>query len=198
MKIEEIKENYYYETLTNEHDLSDFDCGDDELNNFLREDALKLQKSKLSLTKLVICDGKIIGYISLLTDGIMIKKIKNEKIKLEIKRQLDIHEKNRLLPAVKIGRLAIEKEFSGKGLGSLILRDILFNLKKISETKIGFRFVIVEGYAKAVNFYIVKNGFEYLKKDDAKIKEINFISQRDPTKKFYLYFDLEKFERDVT
>ena len=194
MKIEEIKENYYYETLTAEHELNDFDCGDDELNNFLKEDALKLQKSKLSLTKLIICDGEIIGYISLLTDGIKIRKIKNEKIKLDIKEQLDIREKNKLLPAVKIGRLALDKEFLGKGLGTLILRDILFNLKKFSETKIGFRFVIVEGYAKAVNFYIIKNGFEYLKKDDAKIKNIDFICERNPTKKFYLYFDLEKFE----
>ena len=29
MKIEDIKENYYFETLTEEYDLSDFDCGDE-------------------------------------------------------------------------------------------------------------------------------------------------------------------------
>ena len=196
MEIKDIKENYYFETLTDKHDLSYFDCGDEELNNFLKEDALKLQKSKLSLTKLIACNGKIVGYFSVLTDGIMIKKINNEKIKLDIKEQLDIHEKSKLLPAVKIGRLAIDKEFIGKGLGTQILREILFNLKRISETKVGFRFVIVEGYAKAINFYIINNGFEYLKKDDVKIKEIDFISQRDPTKKFFLYFDLEKFEKE--
>lgn len=34
MNIEDIKDNYYFETLTEEHDLSDFDCGDEDLNDF--------------------------------------------------------------------------------------------------------------------------------------------------------------------
>lgn len=45
MKINDIKNNYYFETLDETHDLSDFDCGD--LNNFLKEDALKQQKEKV-------------------------------------------------------------------------------------------------------------------------------------------------------
>ena len=93
---------------------------------------------------------------------------------------------------MKLGRLAIDKKYSNKGLGSHILRSILNNLKKISENKVGFRFIIIEGYAKAFNFYVVKNGFEYLKKDEKSIKKIDFIMNRDPTKTFYLYLDLEK------
>lgn len=30
MKIKDIKENYYFETLNENHDLSYFDCGDDD------------------------------------------------------------------------------------------------------------------------------------------------------------------------
>lgn len=52
MKIEEIKEKYYFETLTSEHNLSDFDCGDEELNKFLKDDALNQQNAKLNVTKL--------------------------------------------------------------------------------------------------------------------------------------------------
>ncbi|MEE1335166.1 hypothetical protein [Methanobrevibacter sp.] len=37
MEIKEIKDNYYFETLSPEHALSDFDCGDDELNEFLKD-----------------------------------------------------------------------------------------------------------------------------------------------------------------
>lgn len=34
MKIKEIKDNYHFENLTEEHDLSEFDCGDEDLNDF--------------------------------------------------------------------------------------------------------------------------------------------------------------------
>jgi len=194
MKIEEIKEKYHFENLTEEHDLSEFDCGDDDLNDFLKNDALKQQKSRLNVTKLILYDRKIIGYVSLLTDTLVLKNIQDEKIQLNIKNQLEIKSKNKNISAVKIGRLALDEKYSGKGLGSHILRNILTNLKIISEKEIGFRFIIVEGYAKSFNFYVVKNGFEYLKKDYKNIKNIDFISKRDPTKRFYLYFDLEKFK----
>ena len=194
MKIEEIKEKYHFENLTEEHDLSEFDCGDDDLNDFLKNDALKQQKSRLNVTKLIIYDREIIGYVSLLTDTLVLKNIQDEKIQLNIKNQLEIKSKNKNISGVKIGRLALDKKYSGEGLGSHILRNILTNLKIISEKEIGFRFIIVEGYAKAFNFYVVKNGFEYLKKDYKNIKNIDFISKRDPTKRFYLYFDLKKFK----
>lgn len=168
MKIEDIKENYYFETLTEEHDLSDFDCGDEDLNNFLKDDALAQQNEKLNVTKLVMCDGKIIGYTSLLTDTLKLKNIKDEKLRLKIKGKLGVTSKNREISAVKIGRFAIDKRYSGKGIGSHILDNILANLKKISENDVVFRFIIVEGYAKAFNFYVVKNGFISLEKDEKK------------------------------
>ena len=192
MKIEYIKQNYYFETLSENHDLSDFDCGDEDLNDFLKNDALNLQNSNLNVTKLVMCDEKIVGFVSLLTDALILKKINDENLKVKIKGKLGVKSKNTNVPAVKIGRFALDKKFSGKGLGSHILRNILHNSKVIAKNNISFKFIVVEGYAKAFNFYVLKNGFENLKKDDEKVKNIDFISQRDPTKKFYLYLDLEK------
>ena len=193
MKIKEITDKYYFETLTAEHDLSDFDCGDEDLNDFIKHDALPQQNEKLNVTKLVMCDEHIIGYTSLLTDKLQLRNIKDEKLRLRIKEKLGITSKNREISAVKIGRFAIDKRYSGKGLGTHILNNILANLKEISKKQIGFRFIIVEGYAKAFNFYVVKNGFESLEKDEKKVKNIDFISKRDPTKRFILYFDLNRY-----
>ena len=193
MKIEDIKNNYYFENLTAEHDVSDFDCGDEDLNDFLKNDALELQNSGLNVTKLIIYDGEIIGYTSLLTDVLVLKNIQDEKLRVTIKGQLGIKSKNRHLPAIKIGRLALDKKYSNKGIGSHILRNILINMKKFSKSEVGFRFIIVEGYAKAFNFYVAKNGFKYLEKDIDQVKKIDFISQRNPNKRFYLYFDLYSF-----
>lgn len=193
MKIEDIKNNYYFETLNENHELNDFDCGDEDLNDFLKNDAINQQKEKLNITKLILFEDKLIGYTSLLTDTIILKNINDKDLRLKIKDKLGITSKNRQISAVKIGRLAIDEKYSGKGLGTHILNNILKNLKDISENNIGFRFIIVEGYAKAFNFYVLKNGFEFLKNDYKKIQNINFISKRDPKKRFYLYFDLEKY-----
>ena len=38
--IEYIKENHRFETLTDEHDLSNFKCVSDDLDDFLKSDAL--------------------------------------------------------------------------------------------------------------------------------------------------------------
>lgn len=192
MNIEDIKQNYYFETLTQNHDLSEFDCGDEDLNDFLKNDALNQQKEKLNITKLVIYGNEIIGYATILTDTLILKNIKDENLRTKIKSKLRVTSKNRSIAAVKIGRLAIDKKYSRKGLGSHILRNILKNLKNISENKVGFRFIIIEGYAKAFSFYVVKNGFEYLEKDMKTIEKLDFIIERDPTKSFYLYLDLEK------
>lgn len=193
MKIKEIEDNNYFENLSENHDLSDFDCGDKDLNDFLKNDALAQQNARLNVTKLIMCDGNIIGFTSLLTDAFILKNLKNEKIKLKIKDKLNLNSNKKTVPAVKIGRLAIDKRYSGKGLGTHILGSIINNLKLKAETEIGFRFIIVEGYAKAFKFYVVKNGFEYLKKDYEHVKNLDFIIKRDSKKPFYLYFDLDDF-----
>ena len=170
MDIDYIKKNYRFETLTDEHDLSNFKCASDDLNDFLKDDALTQQKNKLNLTKLVMCDDTIVGYVSLLTDTIPLKDIRDEDTKRDIKDQLYITSKKRKLPAIKIGRFAIDEKYAHKGLGSEILMSILFNVKNIAENNVGLRFVTVEGYASAYSFYTDHN-FINLKKDDDKIKE---------------------------
>ena len=194
MDIEYIKENYRFETLTEEHDLTNFKCASDDLNNFLKEDALNQQKNKLNITKIVICDDTIVGFVSLLTDTIPLKDIRDEDTKLDIKNQLDITSKKRKLPAIKIGRFAVDEQFTHKGLGSEILMSILFNIKNIAENHVGLRFVTVEGYASSYEFYSNHN-FINLKKDDDKIKEeLDIIIERNPEQTFYLYLDLRVLE----
>ena len=194
MDIEYIKENYRFETLNGKQDLSDFKCESDDLTDFLKDDALTQQKNKLSLTKLVMCDDTVVGYVSLLTDTILLKDIRDADTKHDIKDQLNITSKKRKLPAIKIGRLALDDKYAHKGLGSEILMSILFNVKNIAENNVGLRFVTVEGYAGAYKFY-TRNNFINLKKDDDKIKEkLDIIIEKDPEKTFYLYLDLRVLE----
>ena len=58
MDIEYIKENYVFEKLNETHNLDGFECEIEDLTKFLKEDALNQQNLNLSLTHVVICDGK--------------------------------------------------------------------------------------------------------------------------------------------
>lgn len=190
MDIEYIKENYYFEILNEKHDLSNFECDSTDLTNFLKNDALKQQDMNLNLTQLVICDNEIVGFFSLLTDTLKLKTLENNNLKKEIKLELDISENNEI-PAIKIGRLAIDKKYSKKGLGSHILRNILLSILNLSKTKVGLRFVTVDAYATALNFYVKKNNFSSRKSDTETLKKIDKIKKQNPNRSFILYLDLK-------
>lgn len=195
MNTEYIKNNYKFETLTSKHNLNKFECESDDLTDFLKNDALNQQNNKLNLTKLITCDEEIIGYVSLLTDTIPLKNIRENETKQDIKGQLSITSKNKLLPAIKIGRFAIDRKYAGNGIGTDVLLNVLYNIKHIAENNVGLRFVIVEGYARAYNFYTQHNNFRNLKKDDGKIKsQLEKIIERNPEQTFYLYLDLRILE----
>lgn len=190
MDIEYIKENYYFEILNEKHDLSNFECDSNDLTNFLKNDALKQQDMNLNLSQLVICDNEIVGFFSLLTDTLKLKTLENNNLKKEIKLELDISENNEI-PAIKIGRLAIDKKYSKKGLGSHILRNILLSILNLSKTKVGLRFVTVDAYATALNFYVKKNNFSSRKSDTETLKKIDKIKKQKPNRSFILYLDLK-------
>lgn len=197
MDIEYIKKHYKFETLTKEHDLSNFECESEDLNDFIKNDALKQQEDKINITKLITCDEKVVGFVSLLADTIPLKNIRDNDVRFNLKPHYneDIEKvpKNKPLPAIKIGRFAIDKKYDGGGLGTHILRNVINSIRRLSENDVGLRFIVVEGYASAYNFYVVHNHFSNLKKDDKIIKEkLDRIIKRNPEQTFYLYFDLKK------
>lgn len=89
----------------------------------------------LNLTQLVICDEIIVGYVSILTDSMKLKILEDEETKKEICNELNISENNEL-PAIKIGRFAIDKKYAKQGLSSHILANVLLSMLKLSKTKI--------------------------------------------------------------
>ncbi len=193
MDIEYIKENFEFQVLTEEHDLSNFECSSDDLTDFLKNDALKQQRMNLNITQLAVCDGEIAGFVSLLTDTIKLKSIEDLKLKEDIKKELNISENNDL-PAIKIGRFAIDKKYVGKGLGSCIFRNVLLSILYLSKNKVGLRFITVEAYAISFNFYVEKNNFNYRKSDIKLIEKLDNIIKQDPERQFHLHIDLKDIQ----
>ena len=117
MDIEYIKDNYIFEKLNENHNLDDFECESEDLTNFLKEDALNQQNMNLSLTHVVICDDTVVGYVSILTDAMKLKILEDKETKDKIRSKLNISENN-VIPAIKIGRFAIDKKYTHNGLGT--------------------------------------------------------------------------------
>lgn len=188
MDVDYIKNNYIFETLNETHYLDDFECESQDLTEFLKNDALNQQNKNLNLTHLVICDELLDMY--LFYDTIKLKILEDEETKKEIQETLNISENNGI-PAIKIGRYAIDKRYSNKGLGLHIFRNVLLSILDISKNIVGLRFIIVEAYARAFDFYVDKNKFKYRKNDKQFVDKMEMIKKQDPERCFTLYKDLK-------
>ncbi|GHU12203.1 N-acetyltransferase [Betaproteobacteria bacterium] len=111
--------------LTGSLDRQGFDCGRDELNIWLRQVAGQHQDKGLSKTFVAIREeepARICGYFAL-----TLAELENRHLPEVWRRKLP-----RRIPGVRLGRLAVDKIFQGKGLGELLLMDALRRTQRIT------------------------------------------------------------------
>ena len=158
--------------LTEDYPIKPFDCEDEDLNDFLFNEAVSYQKELLATTFVMENDKQTLGYYSLLNDSLQLKEemFTSKSQFRKFLRELMPYPKRHLktIPALKIGRLAIDKTFKGKGLGSVIMANIISKCIKMNQEQ-ACRLITVDAYKQAVPFY-QKMGFKFLievDKDDA-------------------------------
>ena len=111
---------------------------------------------------------RTLGYYSVLNDSLQLKE-EDFPSKSKYKKFLSHlipHPKRHLksVPAVKIGRLAIDKTYKGKGLGKMIMQNLMDECIELNK-KIACRLITVDAYKGALTFY-QKLGFEFLTEKD--------------------------------
>jgi GNAT superfamily N-acetyltransferase len=156
-------------------EIKPFESEDAELNDFLLNDAKQYSAQRLAVTYVIENGTDTIAYFCLSNDTVqrfMADKAGWKKIRKSIP-----HSKLRSsYPAVKIGRLAVSKKYAGSGFGRLMI-DIVMKMLVSDTQQTGCRFVTVDAYRNAVDFYI-RNEFDFLTGDD----------ENEPTR--LMYFDL--------
>ncbi len=154
--------------LTEDYPIKPFDCEDEDLNDFLFNEAISYQKELLATTFVMENDKQTLGYYSLLNDSLQLKEemFASKSQFRKFLRELMPYPKRHLktIPALKIGRLAIDKTFKGKGLGSVIMANIISRCIKMNEEQ-ACRLITVDAYKQAVPFY-QKLGFKFLIEGD--------------------------------
>jgi GNAT superfamily N-acetyltransferase len=123
--------------ITAAHDLSRFDCGVPVLYDWLRERALK-NESRFSRTY-VICDGaRVVGYYCLSAGA-----VQREAAPGKLRRNAPDS-----VPVSIIGRLAVDREYGGQGLGASLLADALRRIAGAAQS-IGIAAVLVQAKDEA-------------------------------------------------
>lgn len=149
--------------LTTAYKLENFDCGDNDLNDFLFEDAKVFLEKRIANTFVLEDEDRIVTYFTLLNDKISRLEITNSRWK-KIKDCFPDNKHFRSYPSIKIGRFAVSKDYRGQHVGS----DLMAMIKTIlNENQVysAFRFITVDAYLSAIPFY-EKNGSKQLTQKD--------------------------------
>lgn len=165
-----------------------FDCGDDDLNEFFAKDAANWQKDLLTVTYYLLLNDGVALYFSLANDKITAETLpKNFWRKIKSKFP---HQKHRGdYPAVKIGRFAVATAYrrQPEHWGSKAM-DFIKNWM-VTENKTGCCFLTVDAYPSAVPFY-QKNGFKFLGSPEEKIYN-DFLKDQSRKETVAMYFFLK-------
>ena len=150
--------------LTPDYPLTAFDCGDDDLNRFLLDDAKPSQELRIANTFILEEeDGRIAAYFCLLSDKVSKDEVIGSRWK-KVRSRFPRGKQFRSYPSVKIGRLAVSLDFRGLHVGKTMMK-MLINKLQADHNALAFRFITVDAYLTAVPFY-EKNGFLHLTKKD--------------------------------
>lgn len=147
-------ENSYWNfaPLEKKHNRKDFDCGNEELNNYLKRYAR--QNDKLGINKTFVATK---SDTPLVVDGyytISSSAIDFQSLPFENKRKLPAYP----VPAALIGRLAVDISCQGEGLGTELLVDALLRIVRAS-SEIGIYTVRVDAIDERAKQFYLKHEF---------------------------------------
>jgi GNAT superfamily N-acetyltransferase len=131
------------EPLDSAHDLSVFDCGAPELNDWLRRRALANQESGGSRSYVACAGQEIVGYYCLATGA-----VSHAEATGRVRRNMPDP-----IPVMVLGRLAVDFRWQGRGIGRALLRDAILRTVQAADIA-GIRALLVHAKSpEAKKFY---------------------------------------------
>jgi len=138
------------ELLTVGHDVREFDCGKQELTEWLRRYALQDQQAGSARVFVVHRGGRIVGYYALAAAS-----VEPETAPERVKRGLARH----AIPVILLARLAVDLAEHRKGVGAALLKDALRRAVAAAE-EIGARAILVHAKDEEARAFYEKFDFE--------------------------------------
>ena len=144
------KPAFIIDKLSSEHDLSFFDCGNGNLNEWLKRFAWPKQQADSAKTYVAVDGNRVVGYYAL-TAGSVHKHESPQRIAKGLA--------NHPIGVVLLARLAVDRTQQGKGTGKAVLFDALSRVAEAADV-VGVRAVMVHAIDDGARRFYMHFGFE--------------------------------------
>ena len=136
------------EKLRADHDLSEFECGEPSLDDWLRRRALQNEESGASRTYVVCAGQRVVGYYALAVGAVA-----HAEAPGRIRRNMPDP-----VPVMIIGRLAVHKDYQGEKIGPGLLRDAVLRTLQAADIA-GIRAILVHAISERARQFYEDCGF---------------------------------------
>lgn len=136
------------EPIQASHQLKDFNCGDEVLNNWLIHQALKNEQSGASRSYVVCSDDRVVGYYALSTGS-----IEHSGLPGKLRRNMPDP-----IPVLVLGRLAVDSGWQTQHLGRGLLKDAVLRACMVAQ-HVGVSALLVHCISEKAKRYYLRYGF---------------------------------------
>jgi GNAT superfamily N-acetyltransferase len=157
-----VNEDLYQVQPLGSHDRSAFSCGEDELDRYFREHAGQDQRRNVASCFVLVrrSDQELVGYYTLSATDVA-----PTELPASLARRLPRYAH---LPAILLGRLAVDRRFHGQGVGRLLLGDALGRARQ-STSQVAAVVVLVDALNEVAAQFYEALGFERLEGDGLRL-----------------------------
>lgn len=134
--------------LSANHDLSRFDCGRAELNDWLRRRA-QPSEGTTARTYVTAVGRRVVGYYALSAGNAIRSVLPSAKLRRNTPDQV---------PVIVLTRLAVDRKFQGRSIGKGLLKDAVGRTAQASQT-IGLRALLVHAIDDGAAAFYIRHGF---------------------------------------
>jgi len=184
--------------LSDENIISNFDCGNADLNDFFNHDALLYKNQMLSRTYFLRHkrNGAVVCAFSFSASSIKTADLpgsRRKKVKEHVPREKSL----KSYPGILIGRLGVSTEFSGQGAGSQLV-DIIkdFCLVRFPDF---VRYLLVDAYNEpAVIGFYQKNKFAPVFSTEEQEKETYRQKPDETLQTRFMFYDMIQWRNKMS
>lgn len=134
--------------IAEHHELDGFQCGEPDLDDWLRRRALANERSGASRTY-VVCSGKAVAGYYCLAAGSVVRGGMPRPLQRNMPEPV---------PVIVLGRLAVATDCKGKGIGAALLRDAVLRSIRVSR-ELGARALLVHAISESAREFYLGAGF---------------------------------------